>query len=159
MEQAHLPIVRLARPLLRRSPGPVLDLGAGNGALVDRICHEVPGCTPYGVELLAERASHARALCADHGENIVAGDMFGCRDLFRRDYALVLLMPGRLLDGPAEGCAWLREQLRDRARNLLVYAYDDWLERYGTLRHLAEAAGLRIADHHPQARAALARLA
>lgn len=158
MEDAHAPILELARTVLARNPGPLLDLGAGNGALVDRLAHEVPGCEPFGVELLPERAAHAREICPRHGANIAPGDMFRCEELFGREYALVLLMPGRLIDGPPEGVAWLRDQLRRKARHLLIYAYQDWLGEYGSLRRLAEAAGLSTSERNPEARAALARV-
>ncbi len=158
MQEAHAPILDLARRVLQQDPGPVLDLGSGNGALVDRLCHEVPGCTPFGVELLEDRARRGAAVCPEHGANLVTGDMFACPEVFERQYSLVILMPGRLVDGPAQGCDWLRRQLRTRARHILIYAYDDWLESHGSLRGLAEAAGLSTAERSPTARAALARV-
>jgi hypothetical protein len=43
--------------------------------------------------------------------------------------------------------------LRTRCRQRLVYAYADWIERFGTLGALANAAGLAIRGPSVQATA------
>lgn len=122
----------------------VLDLGCGTGALLDRL----PAASRWGVErdparaALAQQAPHLRILVAD---------LFRLPDWqawASRQWDVVLLMPGRLLEAPAEAADRLRAWLRTAARALLVYAYGDWLAREWPsgrgLAALAEAAGLRI---------------
>jgi hypothetical protein len=55
---------------------------------------------------------------------------------------LMLLMPGRLIEMTLDEAATLRVALRGRTRRLLVYAYGDWITKYGSLEALCRAAGL-----------------
>jgi hypothetical protein len=52
----------------------------------------------------------------------------------------------------------LLERLRTRCDRVLVYAYDDWIDRSRDLRSLTEAAGLAVADGEPDARVVLAAI-
>lgn len=158
MALAHAPILRLAIEVLRREPGPLLDLGAGNGALADAIAHHVPGCRPYGLERVPERAARAARVCPEHGGMVEVGDMFEDSPVWDRDYALVLVMPGRLVEARPEQAEGLRARLRARARNLLVYAYPDWLFLGGSLPTLCARAGLWTPATDPGCRVALAQV-
>ena len=62
----------------------------------------------------------------------------------REEYSLALLMPGRLIEaGPARSRVLL-QRLRERCRRVLVYAYGDWLTRYGGLGELCGRVGLAL---------------
>jgi hypothetical protein len=160
MAAAHRPILELAKATLGDAGGAVLDLGCGNGALLAQLCAAAPGITPYGVEIRPERVAHAAELLPGYAANFVCGDIFTAQEIWppAQRYALAILMPGRLIEaGPARG-AYLCERIDVQCERLLVYAYDDWLTRYGGLESLAAAAGLTISDAGPGATCALVQL-
>jgi hypothetical protein len=88
----------------------------------------------------------------------VAGNLFVLESFWPegRRYALVLLMPGRLLEVGAARAVALRDRLRACCDRVLLYAYGDWLTRHGSLAGLAAAAGFQVADGEPGAPAAFA---
>jgi hypothetical protein len=116
----------------------VLDLGAGNGALLEAIAREFGG-VHRGVEVDAARVSRS---VGRHPRVAVSH-----QDIFQFGWqadrvGAVLLMPGRLLE-----CT--QEQARDCARHLeavtdriVAYAYGDWLLKFPTVAYLAQAVGL-----------------
>jgi hypothetical protein len=71
-------------------------------------------------------------------------------------FALAIVMPGRFVEAGPERAAALRERLRTRCDQLLVYAYGDWLARAGGLTALARQAGLELLDQYVEERVALA---
>lgn len=158
MEQAHRPIVELAAAALAGLPGNVLDLGCGNGALLRHICQARAGLVPFGLEFEAGRVEHARELQPDYAANFSQGDMFesGWPWLDGRHYALVILMPGRLLEADPARAAWLKARLKQHCDRLLVYAYGDWLTRYGDLAGLAGRVDLKLLEADAAATAGLA---
>lgn len=127
-EAAHRPIVRLAGRHVNGSAR-ILDLGCGNGRLLERLGGGV------GVEVDAARAARAapdvRVTIADFAREFSA---------WEGDWDLVLFMPGRLveLDGGDRGP--LREALMSRAKRIICYAYGDWIGRYGSIDALMAEA-------------------
>lgn len=160
MENAHRPVVEVARAALAGKGGNVLDLGCGNGALLHQIRKASLGAVPCGVELEPSRLEHARLLLPEFATNFVLGDGFESDAIWAdgRRYPLVLLMPGRLLEAGPERAARLRQRLRERCDALLVYAYGDWLRRYRNLEGLARRAGLVLLSAGPDVTASLATL-
>jgi len=144
MQAAHRPIVELAIQVLAGEEGNLLDLGCGNGALLKTICEAGDRITPFGVDLSAECIAHARELLPEMAGHFKTGDLFGCDALFADDWrcALVLLMPGRMVEAPPARAKRLRQWLARHADRILVYAYEDWLTRYGSLSALVREAGL-----------------
>lgn len=126
MALAHRPIVELARR--HASAGPVCDLGCGNGELLRRI-----GLPAVGVE-----KDSARAARAVPDVEVREGDFLERPELWPGPYELVILMPGRLVE--AGEVDRVRELVCERADHLLLYCYGDWLERYGSIERLVEAA-------------------
>jgi hypothetical protein len=159
-EAAHAPVVRRALSLLEGRAGNVLDLGCGNGALLKKICNAREGIIPYGVELAPDRVEHARLLQPAFATHLAAGDLFETDALWPegRRYALAILMPGRLVEAAPERAAWLRERLARHCDGLLLYAYGDWLTRYGSLDRLADEAGLVLVDADADGHTALGRV-
>jgi len=146
MARLHEPIVSLALKALAGRRGHVLDLGCGNGALLEKICAANDGLIPFGIEINGERLVHAHELLPQFSENFVLGDFF---DLNRWDsgtrYALAILMIGRLLEVPRERADELVTTLKKCCDQVLVYVYPDWtLEGFETL---VERAGLRLQEH------------
>src|SRR5262249_49495173 len=127
----------------------------GNGALLGEIGEACPQATLFGVEWEPELLAHARELQPAPAEHFIHGNMFDVETIWPagRRFALALLMPGRLLEVPPERAANLRVWLRERCKRTLVYAYDEWLTRFGDLTGLARAAGLELvgADAGPSA--------
>lgn len=148
MEEAHQPIVALAQRVLKQRGGAVLDLGCGNGALLGKIRAAAPNVIPFGIECDPARLEHARTLDPEHAENFVLGDMFDSQAIWADEprFALGILMPGRLLEVDAGRAEKLRSWLEERCDHLLVYAYGDWLTRYGDLRGLAQEAGFALVE-------------
>ena len=67
-------------------------------------------------------------------------------------------MPGRLLEAAPDRAARLKAQLQAQCDLVLIYAYGDWLTRYGTLSGLAAAAGLEVFDADDGMAAGFARV-
>jgi SAM-dependent methyltransferase len=148
MHESHRPLVEAGVAALGQGGGNVLDLGCGNGALLERLAAAAPGVVPFGVDVDPERIEHARQLHPGHGGNFVSGGMFDDDRLWveGRRYALALLMPGRLLETDEARAMVLRHRLRDSCDRVLVYAYGDWLTRFGDLASLAGQAGLTLVE-------------
>ena len=146
MESAHKPIIQLASELLVKKSSHILDLGCGNGALLREIMKANDCIVPYGIETSLEKVKHARLLIPEHGGNFHVGNMF-CKGLLGRldkSFELVLLMPGRLLEIDRVHRHTLYNFLNRNAKNIMVYAYGDWLTRFEGLGRLAGLAGLRL---------------
>ena len=158
MDVAHKPIVDLAARTLSGRAGNILDLGCGNGVLLRKICEASPGRVPFGLDIDPERIAHAREILPAFVENFLCGNMLEEERIWAagRRYDLVILMPGRLVEAGPERVPWFRERVVALAENVLVYAYGDWLTRFNTLGGLAQAAGLRLLDSDPEAKAGLA---
>lgn len=160
MDVAHEPIVALARETLAGTAGLVLDLGCGDGALLEKIVATNPRLRPAGIDRDPRRTEHARARHPRFAEMFWTGDLLDDERLWvpERRYALALVMPGRLLETTAARTTWLRERLRGHCDRLLVYGYGDWLARYGDLRGLSVRAGFALEGWRLGATAALARI-
>jgi hypothetical protein len=161
MDEAHEPIVELATSILSGRGGDVLDLGCGNGVLLSKIHQANAAAIPFGMDPVPERVANARRLWPRFAENFVLGSMFDDETVWQggRNFALVLLMPGRFLETTPERGSRLKQLLKDRCEHLLVYAYGDWLTRYQDLRGLAEQAGLQLKEVHADGKVGLASVA
>lgn len=160
MENAHKPVVELTVTALSGRGGNVLDLGCGNGALVTRIQKANPDIVPFGIELESSRVEHARLLSPDFAENFTLGDMFESELIWSeaRRYALAILMLGRLLEAGPERAAKLKNRLAGQCDQVLVYAYGDWLIRYGNLQGLAKQVAVVLLNSAADAMASLANV-
>ena len=159
--RAHRPIVEIACAALSGRGGAVLDLGCGNGALLQQIHGRNMAIVPFGIDAVPDRVEHARTLLPQFADHFITGDMFDRNEMWPPDrrYALALLMPGRLLEVGADRAKTLLARLKVHCDQLLVYAYGDWLSRFGGLQGLARKAELSLTDTRPGATAALARVA
>jgi uncharacterized protein len=145
MREAHAPIIKAATEALRGRVGNVIDLGCGNGALLEEIVKGTTAVVPYGVDSDATRVEHARTLQPEFASNFAVGDLFDDDRLWAdgRRFALAIVMPGRFLEVDAPRAEALRQRLHDRCDQLLVYAYGDWLTDTD-LTGLARRAGLSV---------------
>lgn len=133
MELAHQVVASVAPAHVRTA----IDLGCGNGRLLSLINADLR----HGVEGDPARAERARerGLLVRDGNLLDLPERNALWASADRDCDLVLLMPGRLLEYPAKAEA-RRASLA--GRQVLVYAYGDWLDRHGSLEQLTRAAGL-----------------
>jgi SAM-dependent methyltransferase len=139
MERAHQIVAAVALSAIEphtRIPS-VIDLGCGNGALLDRISRERSDMQPIGID-----TDRARVLAASqrltHG-HFTMGDIFETAH-WNNDYSIALLMPGRLEEVDDLKALAFRKHLSARAAKVIVYAYDDWLPLTG----LCSRVGLEI---------------
>jgi hypothetical protein len=160
MDRAQQPVVDLAIATLAIDGRNVLDLGCGNGVLLKKI-RSGANVVPFGIEVAAERAEHASGVLGELAGNIVCGDMFNDERIWQdgRRYSLAIVMPGRLLEANPEQAMTLRGRLLAQCDRILVYAYGEWLTRYGNLQGLAEKAGFSVRDSDLAVTAGLAGLA
>ena len=158
MDRAHNPIVQLAVAAIAGQSGNVLDLGCGNGVLLNKICEANAELVPFGIDHDSRKIDHARTLFPTFAENFMIGDIFSSSPIWwsGRRYALAILMPGRLLEVTPQQSATLKARLKEHCDRVLVYAYDDWLAKYGSLESLARAAGLLLLSLDADATASLA---
>jgi hypothetical protein len=146
MDSAHEPIVQFVSNHLTERSGSILDLGCGNGVLLQKITNAKRCIIPYGIEISLEKVKHAGLLMPKHRENFHVGSMF-CEDLLSildKSFELVLLMPGRFLEVDQIHWHILYNFLDRNAKNIMVYAYGDWLSRFEGLGRLANLAGFRL---------------
>jgi 2-polyprenyl-3-methyl-5-hydroxy-6-metoxy-1,4-benzoquinol methylase len=151
MEELHRPIVTVARKALAGVSGNVLDLGCGNGMLLRSLCEGRPDLVPYGIDSNKEVIDRARQILPKFRENFVPGDIFDV-ELWEtqlsnrepRQYALALLMPGRLSEVSEEKAAKLIGFLRTSCSTILAYAYPDWSGRM--LQSMVRQFGLELEE-------------
>ena len=124
MDDLHRPIVAAARRILAATPGNVLDLGCGNGALLAKICTAGTGLVPYGVDNRRSRLTHAAEVLPGFSANFFKGDLFDC-GIWAKDrrYSLVIVMAGRLLEVERPAADRLLSTLQEASEAVLFYCY------------------------------------
>ncbi len=138
MNAAHAVVLEAASEAGLAQEDKVLDLGCGNAWLLERLAQDDIGLWMWGIEHKAERCGRAgERLRAGEIEDIIVyeGSIFDS-DLWSEEiYDLVFFMPGRLTEftiGRAKRQAdGLRKLLRERAKQVVFYAYGDWLKEGG----------------------------
>lgn len=120
MHAAHAPLVALASSVVTDPMHAVLDLGCGNGALLDKICRG-SGAPAYGIDLDPRNCERARRLYP--AGTWTSGDLFVERSIWNRSYRLVLVSAARLGEVSREIRELLVSRIKTTAEYLLVYAY------------------------------------
>jgi len=122
-----------------------IDLGCGDGTLLAKIAGGREGRW-LGVEQDEDRCRRGFLLYPQlHFQTgriedlpVPVAQQFG----LDQPADVVLFMPGRLLEMKEEDAERVRFWLQRIAKKIIVYAYGDWLEKYGgSLFRLAKAAG------------------
>jgi hypothetical protein len=159
MDEAHRPVLEFVLASIDGA-GTLLDLGCGNGALLKKIVEARPSVIPFGVDLDESRLEHARILQPSFGANFIGGSMFEGIPLDADTvYSVIVLMPGRFLEVDDAARRRLKDWLRGHFKDLVVYAYGDWLTRYDGLAGLAQRTGLVLTSAHRGGTVGMARLA
>lgn len=122
----------------------IIDLGCGDGSLLEAIS---PDVTPAGVDINPQAPQQAF-------------DRFGRGQFWQSDvskafdsgetYEFALLMPGRLLE-MNQDVRWpfMEKLVKSVTTGIVIYAYSDWLAKYGSLAEMCKRAGLigEFAEH------------
>jgi hypothetical protein len=124
MDDLHRPIVAAARRILAATPGNVLDLGCGNGALLAKICTAGTSLVPYGVDSRISALTHAAEVLPGFSGNFYKGDLFDC-EIWAKDrrYLLAIVMAGRLLEVEPPAADRLLSRLQEASETVLFYCY------------------------------------
>jgi hypothetical protein len=140
MDEAHGVVAKACAGLV----GTYLDLGCGDGTLLGRVLPE--GCRGVGVERDAAVARRGRERHPQLQLVEKTIERFALeRDLEQEPFDVALLMPGRLVEMDVDTADLVRSALRLMARRVVVYAYGDWISKYGeSLSRLVSAAGLKM---------------
>ena len=165
MDRSHRSIVDFVKQVCTDATGgTVVDLGCGNGVLLSRCASAIDASSAIGVEIDPSRAAHAESILSSQEGQVFVGNIMEAETLagLPQDMSVVLLMPGRLLERDKPSRARLLDYLRGVSGKIIVYAYGDWLTRYGDLEELSNRAGLDVmtkADGGAVATASVAPLA
>lgn len=124
-----------------KARGYIMDPGCGNGIFLEKLGDRYPWLLGCGIECMRDRAIAAyERLPVSEEERIVFGSLALLDNWRGREYDLVLMMPGRLLELEAVERAGVLYYLKMHARRLLVYAYG--VPGHENLESFVEAAGL-----------------
>jgi|SRR5208283_3165861 len=159
MDRAHQPILKLALRVLDNRAGGVIDLGCGNGALLQKIHRANPKVSLFGIDKEPDRINHARELLPSFRENFHQGDIFEDRRIWSGDrrYALAILSLARMLEAGPDRSAELKARLTQHCDELVLYAYGSkWMESFGSLDVLARSIGFDVTLFEANARVGLA---
>lgn len=124
----------------------VLDLGCGNGRLARILAGPKGEGLAYGVEFDRGRARSAE----QNLDGVLCSDIFSAElERLTINPDLILLMPGRLLEGEFgkaspgfERRVEFVKKLEALGGELVVYVYGDWIDKFESLEALCRAAGL-----------------
>jgi trans-aconitate methyltransferase len=160
MDHAHQPIVKVALRALDNRIASVIDLGCGNGALLQKIEWGNPRVSLFGIDKEPDRINHARELLPLFGENFHQGDIFENSRIWSGDrrYSLAILSLARMLEAAPDRSAQLKARLTQQCDELVLYVYGrKWLESFESLDLVARAVGFNVTLFEENARVGLAR--
>lgn len=160
MDRAHAPLLELIATIPPKRLNSVIDFGCGNGALLQKIVSGRRGCVPHGVDVSASRIEHALLLQPRFRENFEVRSMFDPSGKWlQSEYALGVLMVGRLLEVTPRQRAEFLGWIKSRCERMLLYFYGGWIEAGVGLAELARRCNLQLLEMHPSKSAAFANLA
>jgi hypothetical protein len=108
--------------------GSIIDLGCGNGLLLNRIKENGDLISTFGIEV--DDARYHRATEVSPDTILRKGNMFDYGNYTENYYTNALLMPGRLLEIDSIEREVYIKFLKDRVDNFIFYMYGDWIEKY-----------------------------
>jgi hypothetical protein len=156
MHAAHMPIVRAAQlELLRQSSASadelrVIDIGAGNGALLRKLCELIPNLLGDGVEISHNKIVRASVSLHHDRVTLHRGDVLADVPGFpARRYGLAIVPIWALPDMASFEPSHFMSRVLGSAMRTLVYAYPDaharLIGRFASWEQSAVKKGLLIA--------------
>ena len=138
MRKAHNIILKAVSTILLES-GRLLDLGCGNGVLLERITKEASYLVPYGVEAESERYWKAVERV---GENVKWCDIFSTDAYLHDNFELTLIALNRFAEVTEDKADMFLRHLRNHTKFLIVYSYEEWKGELDSLiyRHFTYAS-------------------
>jgi len=147
MRNAHQSISEELQVAIGNRTMSVLDLGCGNGELLRQLSRLAPNVIPYGVDTNATNIRHSKQLHPKHKNNFMVASIFDCHLQWpEKKFDVAIFMPGRLIENNHQESNELLTFLQSRVDIVLVYAYGDWLDSFGSIYALAEAAGMKVSQ-------------
>jgi len=127
MDAAHSVIVEAVSAALEDTPKTlgrkVLDLGCGNGALLERIVEKSSWLIPCGVDQNSSKIQRASRRLAPYDPELVAGDLHDdCN--WRPPYSIGIVSVSRLLEVGPEGGRYLLNRLQEGCERVILYSYE-----------------------------------
>jgi uncharacterized protein len=159
MDNAHRPIIDLASFALRNHAGNIVDLGCGNGALLQEILRVNDKVTLFGVDIEPNRIGHARQLLPKFAENFQCDDIFDGASIWsgKRRYSLAILALRRLLEADPQQVIRLKTRLACQCEKVLLYIYGaGWLRKFGSLEEVSNLYGFSLISHRENGTVGLA---
>jgi hypothetical protein len=122
MRKAHGLVLRTISTIYLDS-GRIIDLGCGNGILLERIHKEHPHLIPYGVEYESGAYSRARERI---GEEIWFYDLYDTDKYLQENFQIAIISLNRFKEIDEEKSEIFLKHLRNHVNFLVVYSYEDW---------------------------------
>jgi hypothetical protein len=158
MDLSHRRIIDIVTHIINGRSIKVIDFGCGNGALLNKIA-AAGSIEPFGVDNDPVKIQHAKLLLPKFEKNFFLANMFDqqirCVDNLKYDLAILSL--GLIIQVNTDRRMWLKQTIEKNCIDLLVYVYDYWLDKYGSLQQMAEMLGIHLISTDKRATASLAR--
>lgn len=127
MDKAHEPILQLVTEALSQESGAVregkiIDLGCGNGALLEKIVLTAPWLKPCGVEKEKIKCDRAARRLTAYAPEFHHGSIYD-EMLWAPPYLVALMSVERLLEAPKSDLIHLLMRLRDGCNKVILYSY------------------------------------
>lgn len=139
-ERAHETLLKVVSSIYCDS-GRVLDLGCGNGLLLEKVRTKHPYLIPYGVEIDPYRFEQAKDRLRNNVHNCPIQDV---REYLDVDFQITLVSMQRFQETPVEEIDVFLTHLRNHTKFLIVYSYgvswdssiDEYIARHFYLAHI-----------------------
>ena len=128
MDSSHKPVLNLIKGL--NSVSNIMDLGCGNGYLLKK-----SGLVPYGIDTNPKAIKHAK----NHILPLYSSHFYvkNINELqWNEKFDVVVVSIGRFFEMNKREVNNLKRSLSSYARNIVVYAYSDWLDKAENLKSL-----------------------
>jgi len=127
MDDLHEPLIDIIDDV-----DSIIDLGSGNGALLQKLKIKTGASECKGIELNSEVVNRANQKF--NTLDIEQGDIFEYE--YDKKYDLTIFMPGRLTETIPEKRDHILNQILNNSKFLVLYMYSDWVERHENVNNI-----------------------